>query len=941
MPKTTLAIDFGSAYIGVALVRHQDGENQPLFYGTLTYDAQQLKKALGPRPQLRRMRRTRKTKKARLRRLEASLRALGLDADTTAHLVRYCRRRGWKSLFGEKVQASKRKKKDEEEIIFRFSREEFFAALEKEIAARVPQELRARVVDTCAKVLNRPGDPFQEVRLIRIHNRGSSRCAWEGCQRVTPRRDNALRDALAQFVYAIIDLDKVRADDRLRETIDAALTKAAELGKRLRRVAGQDPKHERQILLRRLRKEMKPIKELANQATWKQNYENIKNLLDKSQGRNRYCREHSRQYVEFLLQGKPVPFKASLTEKGIVSRRQEVLFQKIWRYLEARLLPLAPEGIDRVIVERVAFDLLAGTYKQRQKLGDKDLEAMYQHGPRRGFENTLAMLKEEFGGLCAYCGQPRGDILEREHILPRREFVFDSYLNLVPACPHCNRMLKAGNPPSGNSLTIHENAYQAYVDYLNKEFKNKPPHLFHTMKKGILKLMCQPERVWEAEQYLALIAKNLSEITGTQRGPRPLARYLCEKLRQHYGKRPQVAFRSGRHTALWREAAYPDFDKLREKEEGGVINHALDALILACKLPAPRDQLEALNLRPRDLKAWTAAVAQAAPPPGPHGVPEAPEPDFITPGFEELLAGNCVKVNLALFNWNRKDKSVHRQDVYGWHQEKKVPTKRQAASELAAELKKAGKKKAAKIIESVIHPGLRATLEAAAQGDQPGQAAAQALAQWLRKSLRGSLRRARFSSHPADQRRRQLLQDFVDGKEETIPAIVGVARLRADATGKADLERVEPATGRRIHRYVADPANIAKIVGYKAVEGKVDRSSPLVLDWRQSWALLPALGQLPPVPEGPLRGRALGQPRPGRKEWFAALEAYLASLGVVEYALVSQGCVLLYEDGSQRYLRNFSTSKDQGGFKNAFLRGIVALRRSPLTDSVIPNKKLG
>lgn len=948
MSQTTLAIDFGAKKIGVALVRQEDGRNIPLFAGILCYDPSQLKKALGSRPQLRRMRRTRKTRRARLRRLRAALLSLGLSPEIVTDLVRFSRRRGWKSLFGESQDGVAKDEKDQDEILFRFSREEFFQALESKINSEVPQALRTETLAICERVLNRRGDPSLEVRPIRIHNRGSSRCAWEGCNRVTPKRENALRDALAQFVYVIIDLKQVREHPELQEEIDACLERVAELGKRLRNVAGPNPKKERKKLLTRIRKELAPIKSLCNDETWKKNYANIKNLLSQSQGRNRYCREHSRQYVEHLIQGKPIPFKNSLTERDLISRREEVLFQKIWRYLEARLLPLAPEGIDRIIVERVAIDLLGGSYKQRQKLSDNALEEIYQHGPRHGFKDTLAMLKEEFGGLCAYCGKPRSEILEREHILPQRDFVFDSYLNLVPACPHCNRQLKERHTPGASNLTIHTDAYQAYVDYLNRKFKSKPPHLLHTIKKGILKLMCDPARTWEAEQYLALIASNLLHVGNTQRGPRPLARYLCQKLRQHYGRTPKVAFRNGRHTFLWRNAAYPDFDKLQDKQKGGVVNHAVDALILACKLPAPRDQLKALNLRPRDVKQWADDVMQAAPPAGPEGIPEMPQPSFAVPAFEELLPGNYLLVDLALFNWNRKDKSIHLQDIYGWHREQNQPTKRMAASSLAQKLKEADKgqtreareSKALNIIDTVLHPDLRACLVAAATGEKPGHAAAQALTQWLRKSLRGSLKRARFSSHPADQRRKQLLYAFVEGKSDSLPATVGVTCLCPSVTRKADLERIDPTTGRRIHRYVASPANIAKIVGYREIKGKVDRSKPVVLEWRQSWRILTANDKrgLPPIPPGPLMGRAFGQPLPKRKEWLSALENYLSEAGVVEYNLVQQGCVLIYEDGSERYLRNFSSSQ---GFKTGLLHGIVAVRRSPFSDVCTPNVKLG
>jgi hypothetical protein len=52
------------------------------------------------------------------------------------------------------------------------------------------------------------------------------------------------------------------------------------------------------------------------------------------------------------------------------------------------------------------------------------------------------------------------------------------------------------------SLTIHPDAYSAYDQYLKKKFKTRPMHYFHTVKKGILNLMQDKARLWEAERYL-------------------------------------------------------------------------------------------------------------------------------------------------------------------------------------------------------------------------------------------------------------------------------------------------------------------------------------------------------------------------------------------------------------------------------------------------------
>ena len=138
--QVTLSIDFGYKNIGLSLVRNQDGINTPLFAGTLLYDPYQLSTKVGPRAELRRGRRTRKTKRHRLSSLKRKLLLLNLPKETVQQLVRFCRRRGYSSLFEREEISENKKTKPEEEIVFRFSREEYFSALEKEIEKLLPKE---------------------------------------------------------------------------------------------------------------------------------------------------------------------------------------------------------------------------------------------------------------------------------------------------------------------------------------------------------------------------------------------------------------------------------------------------------------------------------------------------------------------------------------------------------------------------------------------------------------------------------------------------------------------------------------------------------------------------------------------------------------------------------------------------------------------------------
>lgn len=946
----TLAIDYGSKYIGLALVRNEGGRNEPLFAGTLQYDSFILKKKVEPRAHIRRIRRTKKAKKTRLRRLKQGLEAAGIPAEKILPIVRFCRRRGYKSLW-DKEEALSRDYREEGENLYRFSREDFFDALEKELERLLPTQQRALALEVCEKVLNRQGDRCLEIRPMRIENRGTSRCAWDGCTRVTPRRDNAIRDALAQFVFTVYKAPLTEHPSRQSE-VKQMLDLLEVLAKRYRNAAGANVAAERKALMKKVGKELALLKELRPDGgdtntedakkTWEHIRRNIKNLIIRQAGRNRYCREHSAQYVEYLLTGRPIPFKRTLTERDIVSRREEILFGKLWRYIEARVLPLAEGKIDRVVVERTAFDLLAGRRKQRQGLGDKAVEEMYQQGPRLGFKNDLEMLKKEFGGLCAYCGKPSGDLLEREHILPRFNFFFDSYINKVPACRTCNSSLKGKMLPGAAKLHIHDNVYKAYVDYLRERNSKKPPHLFHTIKKGILNLMRQADRVWEAEAYLGLIAKHFSEIVQTQRGPRPLTRFLCEKLRRHQGTIPDFAAYSGRHTEVWRRAAYPGFDKTSDKAGGNLVNHALDAMLLACDLPKV-SALEARHLKTKSLVEWKAEVKSRAPTAGEGGIPVLPEPTNVVPGFEEVLAGNFVSSDLAMFNWNRKSCSTHRQELYGWSSRHDVPTKRNPAVELAADLAKIKKKdEVKKELEKIAHPSLKQYLIDAASGKKPGEEAVLALKSWLRKSLENSLSKSQFSTHPGDRARQEAIEEFAHGATDTIPEVIGIKILYTSGRGYVDLHRLGVKGG--VHRYWADPSNAALILAYpKDRRGATNRKMPLLLSLRQNGAIVPKNGSryFSPPNAPTLCGRMLGDKRNRQKHsewqrrWKVDLEAYLSSCGLSEYRLVTQGCVVRYENGDERFIRNF-TPGPKYKFKNSILKGVVGIRKSPLSHSVKP-----
>ncbi len=941
----TLGIDYGASNIGIALVLATEaGENIPLFAGTLRVDTRHLKEKVETRAGIRRLRRTRKTKKRRLRNLHHALESLGLSPDETSKIIRFSKRRGYKSLFDED---SPDETNDDSELTYRFTREEFFKSLEKELSEWISDEARrTKALSICEKILNRHGNRDHEVRKLRIDNRGVSRCAWEGCRAVTPRLENALKEALSQQIYTVFQTP-VRDNTVTRNEIDEALANLTELAKRLRNASGDDPNSEKKILRKKARSLLRHLRDrffeldeagLEKDKAWKYIESSLMNILENRGGRNRYCRFHSKEYVNTILQGKPVPFKKTIADSDIISRREQIAYAKIWRYIEARLLPLAPDGIDRIVVERTAFDLLAGSWKSITDATDAFKEDMYQQGPMYGFSSTGEMLREEFGGLCAYCGLPSSVLMDRDHILPRADFFFDSYLNIVPACPKCNSALKGRRPASEIAMTIHPDAYNAYDHYLRSKFKKRPMHFFHSIKKGILNLMKDPDRLWEAERYLSLITKQFSQIVQTQRSPRPFARYLSSKIGTLQGKTPEIRFKNGRHTALYRNVAYPEFDKYREKEEGNAINHALDAMLLASQLP-DLYPVESLNIPLSSLKAWSASVKRKAPKPSADGIPSIQNLDRFVDGFEVVHGGGYIDVELRTMVWNQRDTMTHKQDPYGLSPKDKRPTKRKSALNLYNELKKEKSEKLKNKILLIHHPSLRKTVMDAVSSEGSGEKAAEALKSWLRDSVKNSLGDSNFSNHPGDQARKEALERFANSLTELIPDVIGVKNFDTGAWGRIDLERFDKQTGYIGQRYVTQPTNRGVVVAYpKKKEGSADLSRPCCLYLKQNCSVVPEeLAVFKTLPEKLAKGRIFGSNDKKVSHLYQEIEHYLKDCGFFSYVLLTPGCVITYADGGSWFVRNFDKNED---FKKARLRNIVALRKNPFSQKSIPQKIL-
>jgi hypothetical protein len=551
---------------------------------------------------------------------------------------------------------------------------------------------------------------------------------------------------------------------------------------------------------------------------------------------------------------------------------------------------------------------------------------MYWHGPQLGYASRLDMLRKEFAGRCAYCGQP-GTLHEVEHLLPRSAFPFDSYFNLLPACQGCNAR-KGSRTALEAGLAVHDDAYQAYGAYVRKR---RPPHVYHTVKKGLLNLLRKPATAGQAERRLAMLANDLVTMTATQRSPRPLARYLATQLETATGSRPEIAYRSGRHTALYRSVALPRYDKEEQQAEGDLRNHAVDAILLGCHFPsASALENKDCRLSERAIADWFDEVRKAAPPLlTDSALPRVEHAAFLSYFEEDLGEGYC-RIDLAAFNWNRARKATHQLDPFGQTRDGR-PLKRVPAADVLKDLK--DEKQRAKQIELIAHPGLRHALAA-----EP-QRAAERLVEWLQQTVRAGLAQGGMSEHPADVARRQLLERFAGAAvgqvlsgDEAIPPTVGVRCLNTGSKNKLDVVRVD-RDGRSFQRYQSQPRYREWYVGYRLRQGQVDRSKPVVLRVTQAYEVLAKDGRAPAgvTADSPLRGRPHGSREPLRAylvRWQEAFRTLCEREGLVEVFRLTQGCVIERGDGTRFQLRNFDQRKPW--LSGEALRDIRRVQRSPL-----------
>jgi hypothetical protein len=212
---------------------------------------------------------------------------------------------------------------------------------------------------------------------------------------------------------------------------------------------------------------------------------------------------------------------------------------------------------------------------------------------------------------------------------------------------------------------------------------------------------------------------------------------------------------------------------------------------------------------------------------------------------------------------------------------------------------------------------------------------------WLQQTTKAGLEEGTMGNHPADVARRRILEEFVAtpvaavlSGDKPIPHTIGVRCVKLDSPQKYHVVRVN---GREepFQHYMAHPVLRELHVGYRHVNGELDRSSPVVYCVNQVYRLLERTGgrnvEVDLPPQSPLNGRALGSREPLKQfleRWRNAFKEFCQQQGIVERFRLTQGCVIEKTDGTSLQLRNFDRSMPW--MKSDSFHHILRVHRSPL-----------
>ena len=975
-----LGIDPGQRYIGLSVVRIPDeGPAEPVYLLVvdLGHGQDHIRHRIQGRAEKRRMRRVRKRRDARLRRIRRLLLEHGVPEDQAARVVALCRRRGWPENAGAAYGAEA-----DSEGLIRVPRERVLAYLRQRIPEIAPSVDRG-LLEQVLEIVNEPP------RGGGVDNRRVGRCGVEGCHR---NRTVSLRYPILWLATTVLPnlQGKSEAWAAARKAfVDLVASEGLHLWKsplkafraRSRGEASQRRSWERAYtIIRRAWQHAIAAAQAASNGVQgskamaesiERRRKQVERLLAAArrqiQGKSpptrlAFCPEHLREHVERLATG-------DIGLEGGAGGRMHSLFweavcAKLRSFLSWRLRECLPAHvqIESIVLERAAFDLVR--MKGRSSPKEQVLNEARWLGPygqlRRHWERLhgdrkpteLDLLALETGGLCAYCGQPLGDVRDRGHLVAKDKVGGYPYLGIVATHPTCNQL--AWKTTLKVAPAVVEEFRKLRDELLRRDGF---VHAWIDAKYGILSYLSRtPEgaddpidRVMRVERFLS---NAFSTMASTMQGAGPLAEAVKEAVKAAGKAVPhlKVARRAATEVARARWAALDShdtvwFDKELDKEAGGILNHAIDAFLVAALPPAivlgkragrllwgihPFD-LEGRLERLRSEESWQRAAEQA---------------------WEPLLTvGESVNIyDLTLRRvWRqayardtRMSLRVPRKGVSD--KETAQATYRMPAQKWLEELKK--KNTPAKVLdyvnalqfEPLRQKCIQAVQDAGANPAEQHAAVRRTVVEFLKASVKAGLAgglSAPSQGHPAREERIRQLRAWVESGDidQPIPVWIGLRVIDRFAGGNAPRIPVLPGPGRAIPDGRPVPAlNLETWALETWVLALRERTGGILFEIRPD-------GRLRPLTRGAPQVEVSWQPSiagvtslpPGCPKWRAAVREGLGQAGFRAAWLVGRGSVLMTTNGVfwiRRGLKKVTAILKSNEFQRNILPTVVGARRA-------------
>lgn len=598
-----IGIDPGERFIGIAVVgMENDDVAVPihLAFVDLKGDPHQtdIRKLVKARADHRRARRTRKAHRQRIAEIRKLLQ--GIPADQANRVIALCRRRGWRpdSVRDDTRNGSSATNASEDDAAeIRRPREEVLAALRQLIPQAAPT-LSADALNEILAILDRRSP-------AKIHNRRVGSCGREGCQ---SKRAKAADYPVLWLAEAVLThLQPQSREDARRFFLLQLGAEGWDLRSGSYAAFRCQSPSERQAAFQAAKKAWRTTKRIFKLPDGV--VENVDRVIEgmdnqlrraihgESSNRLSMCPMHWFERVRVLAAGKAAP-QASGGQPGH-SLVWEAVEAKIASYLKHRVLPhLPPDAvIESVTIERDAFDLMWSQGK-RKPLSREVADRIRWRGPYvqlrflapegSSFNKLLAA---ETGNLCAICGKPLGKEIDRAHLLPQGLVGGYPYLAIVAAHPSCNQRMGT------QILRVDPRAVEAMRKVRQQiQRKHGAVHIWFIKKLGILNALATFSNEQGPPPVLRFMQRAFATPQATMQSSDRLANALQAAIMEAGRGEPEVRRRAATEVARARQVAVsagsdaeetePWFIKEVDKDSGSILNHAIDAFVVAAIPPA-------------------------------------------------------------------------------------------------------------------------------------------------------------------------------------------------------------------------------------------------------------------------------------------------------------------------------------------------------------------